>query len=107
VTTPSPACPSCGGAYLPLHPSGALTFQHRPGACSLGAAQDQTQNADAERLSDPLGPASIERPPTPAEVTLARHLGIATGLDAVVVRRVTSSAAVRRRDPIPTKETTV
>jgi hypothetical protein len=102
MTTPTRACPECAGPQMLNHPAGALTFQHVPNGCSLGAAQDAAQAADAERLADPLGPSSIERPPTAAEVRLAQHLGIATGLDAVVVTRVTEGAAVRRRDPIPT-----
>lgn len=93
-------CPECAGPQMPEHPAGALTFDHERTLCSLGKAQDATQHADADRLADPYGPTSIEREPTDAEQTLARHLGVADGLVTVVVTRITHGAAVRRRDPV-------
>lgn len=65
MTTPTRACPECGGMQLLDHPAGALTFDHERTACSLGMAQDATQHADAERLSDPLDrrQSSACRPP--------------------------------------------
>lgn len=99
MTTPSPVCPTCAGLFQLNHPAGALTVAHVPNGCALGAAQDATQAADVERLSDPYGPASLDRAPTPTEVTLAAVLGLPAP-DAVTIRRVTSTGAVTRRDPV-------
>lgn len=59
----SAACPECAGPWLYT-----LTFRHGPG-CSLGAAQDATRAADAERIRRRGGEA-LTRPSTAAEVAL-------------------------------------
>lgn len=60
---PIPACPDCGGRYLD-----GWRWQHRPKACSIRAAEDATQAADAERGRAVGG--SFARPTTPTEERL-------------------------------------
>ncbi len=98
MTTPVPSCPECQGVFLLGDPAGALTVQHVPNACSLGAAQDATQAADHERLADPYGPSEIDRPASAAEIILAPVLGLPAPT-VVTVRRVTASGAVTERRP--------
>lgn len=96
MTTPTPRCPECQGVFLIGHPAGALTVQHVPNACDLGATQDLTKAADHDRLSDRLGPESLDREPTPAELTLAAAAGLPAP-DLITIRRVTASGAVTER----------
>ncbi len=37
MTTPTPVCPECARPFLLDHPAGALTVQHIPNGCTLGA----------------------------------------------------------------------
>ncbi len=58
------ACPECAGAQLPGHPRGLLAMDHDRAACSLGAAEDATADADLRRAAGWLGP--FARPVTDA-----------------------------------------
>lgn len=88
-------CPECAGPRYVDHPAGPLVYRHVPNGCSLGAAQDATVAADAERTSDPLSP-STTRPPTAAEATLLASLAMPVPATVEVARLTRSSAVVRR-----------
>lgn len=89
-------CPECGGPRYVDHPAGVLVYRHEVNACSLGAAQDATQAADAERLADPLSP-STTRPTSSAEAALLASQALPVPA-LVTVTRLTSSSAVVRRE---------
>ena len=89
------ACPECGGPRYDDHPAGPLVYRHEVNACSLGAAQDSTQAADAERTADPLSGAQ-SRPPTDAERTLLASLAMPVPALVEVTRLTASSAVVHR-----------
>lgn len=84
-------CPECGGPRIPGHPGGFVW--HHALTCTIHAAEDATQAADAGWLWS-----CFQRPATAAERTLLAACGVTIADEAgqpldlpTTVRRLTAS----------------